>query len=643
MTAVVWALVLVPVLAGAAIAAGVAGRRPPGLGAAAVAAMVATLGLGVAAAVGEPAATWRWGGGLDITARVDGVSRLMVVLVPAVAVAVVAYAASYLADDDGLRRLLGLLVAFVGAMELLVVAADLLTLLVAWELVGACSWALIGHHWAAPEVPGAAAQAFVATRFGDLGLFLAAGAALAARHSLAFASLAGPRSASLDVVAAGVLVAAAAKSAQLPFSPWLFSAMAGPTPVSALLHSATMVAAGGYLVAKLGPALDVTGWFLPAVAVVGLATALAGGVVAAVQTDLKKALAASTSAQYGLVFTAVGAGSPAAAAAHLATHAAFKSLLFLGAGVIIHQAGTGDLTRLRRRGGRVTPVLFAIGALALAAVPPLGGAASKEAVLAAGAGRSAWLGAGVVVAGLLSAFYAGRLHLLAFPADRPDAGEDGGVPAAEVGGMALLAVATVALSGLWLAPGRRLLGRVVGRALAAGGVGDLAVSVTGLVVVAAGLWALRRRRVLATLGLPAGAQAAVGDWLGLPVLGRRLVADPVLALAHGLAAVDDRVIDAGVRAAAAVATAASGFASWWAERSVDDVVWGVGAAALAAARGSRAADDRAVDGAVEGLATGVGSAGHQSRRLQTGLSHQYYLIVAAGIVAVALAAAVGRS
>lgn len=654
----VWALVLVPLLAGAGITARLPGRRPVVLGAAGVVALGATAALGIAGATARWSATWPWGGGLTLTVRIEGVSRLMVVLVPAVAAPVVAYAAAYAATDPGLGRLLGLLVAFVGAMELLVVAGDFLTLLGAWELVGACSWALIGHDWRGDGVASAAGHAFVVTRLGDLGLFLAAGAALAARHSLAFSSLTGPGNGDLDVVAAGVLVAAAAKSAQVPFSPWLFSAMAGPTPVSALLHSATMVAAGAYLVAKLGPALDVTGWFLPAVAALGLATALAGGAVASVQTDLKKALAASTSAQYGLVLVAVGSASTAAAAGHLAAHAAFKSLLFLGAGVVIHRVGSGDLTRPERASSRSLTVLFGIGILALAAVPPLGGAATKEAVLAAAAGRSGWLGAGVLAAGLLSAFYAGRLQVLAFAtaptprsARRETAAGRSGAPErrkepeerVELWAMTALAAATIGLSVLWLGAGRRLLHWVAGASLPSGGAGELTASLAALALAGVAVWALHRRGALASVGLSPATQSRIGDWLGLPALGRRLVADPVLALARILAALDDRVIDAGVRGAAAGAAGASRALTWWGERGVDDLVWAVAGGAVAAARGSRTADDRGVDAAVEGLATGVGSAGRQSRRLQTGLAHQYYLIVAAGVVAAALAAALGRS
>lgn len=635
-----WSLALVPLVGGAVVWALGRRRVTPGL---AIGALVATLGLGVWAAAAQSEAGFAWGGRLGLSLEVAGISRLMAVLVPAIALPVVAYAASSLASDRGLARLLGLLVAFVGAMELLVTAADFLTLLIGWELVAACSWALIGHGWQSADGPPAATQAFVSTRFGDLGLYLAAGAAYAGGGSFSFAALAGGTE--LDVVAAGLVLATAAKSAQLPFAPWLFSAMAGPTPVSALLHSATMVAAGAYALAKLAPAFEPVSWFGPGVAVLGLATALAGGVVAAVQTDLKKALAASTSAQYGLILVAVGAGSTTAAGSHLLTHAAFKSLLFLGAGVAIHTAGSGHLARMRLGAAeRVAALLFGIGALALAAVPPLGAAFSKEAVVAAALHRSAWLGAGVLAAGLVSAFYATRLQLLAFGRPRRShaPGQAGTVSTAELGAMGLLGGATVVLGGLWLPGGRHILERALPGEFAKGGAWEVVASLATVVIGLGAAFLLDRRGSLLSLGLSPSAQARAQDWLGLPALARRGVVDPVLGLAHTLARLDDRVVDAGVRAAAAAATRLARLFSWWAERGVDGVVLGVAGATLAAARTSRRADERGVDATVEGIAAGIGVAGRHSRRLQTGLAHHYYVIAAVGVVVAVAAAALGR-
>jgi NADH-quinone oxidoreductase subunit L len=636
-----WLLALLPAAAGAAVAA-LGRRRPALLAPLALGGLVTTLALAVAVAAARPRLTVPWGGALELSVAVDGLAAVMVVLVPAVALAVVTYALAAERADAAQHRLVGLLVAFVGAMQLLVMAADLLTLLFAWELVGAASWALVAHRWRDPDAPRAAAQAFVTTRAGDLGLYAATGAAFAATGSFAFAALDGAPPATLHVVAAGVLLAAAAKSAQVPFAPWLFSAMAGPTPASALLHSATMVAAGAYTLARLAPLLAPTGWFLPAVGGVGLVTALAGGIVAALQTDVKRVLAGSTSAQYGLMLVAIGAGATAAAGAHLVTHAAFKALLFLAAGAAIHAAGTGDLARLRL--GRALPqtaLLAAVGAAALAAVPPLGAAFSKETIVAAAAAAGPALGAATLVAGLLSALYAGRWQLLTFGAGSPrDAEHRPG--RGELTAMALLAGASIALGALWLPGGHHLVEALTTGRLREAPSWWLALS---LLAVAGGLlvaWVARRRHALLTLGVPARLQRVAAAWFGLPALARVAVVDPVLALARALAAFDDRVVDAGVRVAVAVASAVSRILAWRVDVNVDAVVRGIAAVGLSAGRLSRVVDDRGVDGVVEASAHAVGVAGTRSRALQTGLAHHYYVIVAVGVAVVVVAAAFGR-
>ncbi len=621
------------------------------------------------AAAVQPVIDWSWWGPhIRPQLAIVGIGRVLVVLVPLIALPVVLYAAAR--DQPGTRRLLVLLLAFTGAMELVAMAGDFLTLLIGWELVGACSWGLIGHEWRDAARPRAALQAFITTRLGDLGLYLAAAAAFAATGSVRFDTLSGAPSSALQVIAGGVLLAAAAKSAQLPFSPWLFSAMAGPTAASALLHSATMVAAGAYLVARLAPALEATGWFLPAVAWLGLATALAGGVVASLQSNLKKALAASTSAQYGLMFVATGAGSTAAATVHLVTHAAFKALLFLGAGIVLHAAGTLDLARLRLGSALPTVArLFAVGALALAAVPPLGAAFSKEQVLAAAAGSSfggAWLVVGMIAAGFLSAVYAGRIYLLAFAP-----GESSGVaePAtAERWSLALLAGLSVALGLLWIPAVARLVEGVVLSALPDESVVLFGASVVSIGAAGALCWRLWNDGHLLTFGLPAALRTGVAAWLGLPVLAQRLVVDPVRRFSRALAAFDDRVVDAGSRAAATVSTVISGLMSRWGERGfeeagaavtrlttglafasagpgergIDGAVVAVSRLTTVLAGVSQRADDRGIDSAVERVAREIGWAGHQSRRLQTGLAHHYYVILAAGALIVLAVAAFGR-
>lgn len=581
-------------------------------------------------------AVWNWGPRLELRLAAEGFGAVMAVLVPAIAIPVIAYAAVH-EPREGKGRLIALLVAFVAAMELLVLAADLLTLLIGWELVGACSWALIGHEWRDPATAPAARQAFLVTRFGDLGLYVAAAAAMAGTGSLSFSDLGALHGPALQVVAAGVLVAAMAKSAQVPFSPWLFAAMAGPTPVSALLHSATMVAAGAYLLIRLAPALASASWFLPSTVVVGLLTTFVGALVALAQRDIKLALAGSTASQYGLMFVAVGAGSTVAAGAHLVTHAAFKALLFLGAGIAIRAAGTRDLARLRV--GRALPTAaaaFAIGALALAAVPPLGGAFSKELVVNAAWDYSSWLGIAVLGSGLLTALYASRLHLLAFgPGELRTARPPSRV---ELVSVWMLAAISTGLGALWIPVVRGGIGQLTGVGLDLGPLGGLALGIAAAVLgVAAGALLLRRRALL-TLGLGSSVQAAMAGWLGLPALGGRLVVRPALGLAGALASFDARVVDAGVRAAGAFGAWIARVLASTGEWSIDSIVQRVTTLFDALARRSGIVDDGAIDVTVERAAQGVGWAGETARRLQTGLAHQYFLIVAFGILgAVALA------
>ena len=626
----IWLVPLVPAVAGVALWCG--GRRlsRAGLATGAVAAIVASLG--IAAVVGVQSASFGWGAGLELTLEATGVSRVMALLVPTIAAPVAAYAAFH-EPEHGLGRLVGMLTAFVGAMQLLVLASDLLTLLIGWELVGVLSWALIGFEWRETAKVQAAGQAFVPTRFGDLGLFLAAGAAFAATGSMRFDALGALTGAHRDVVAAGVLVAAVAKSGQLPFSPWLFSAMAGPTPVSALLHSATMIAAGAYALARLQPALSQAPWFGPTVLGIGLATALAGGAVALMQDHGKRVLAASTSAQYGLMFVAVGAGFPGAAGAHLVTQAFFKALLFLTIGVAMTAAGTGDITRMRV--GRALPTIAAaslIGSLALAAVPPLGGAWTKDAIVAAAAEKGVLLAAAVAVAGALSAAYATRLHLLAF--GRGEAVDGPGPTVVETAAVAVLAAGTVALAVLWLPGSAERVEAITGAGVAEESLG---LAAAGFVAVAIGFLAGR-----AVVRRPVVAPAVLVDWLGIPAATKRVVVDPALALARALAAFDGRVVDAGVRAAGWIGVAVGRLLARRDTLTVDAVVEAVGRAAVGLSGQWSRADDRLVDGAAEGVASGVGTAGRLARRAQTGMSHHYLLMIAAGVAVLTLLARAWR-
>ncbi|MHB8960671.1 MAG: NADH-quinone oxidoreductase subunit 5 family protein [Candidatus Limnocylindrales bacterium] len=634
--------VLAPPLAALVLALALArlGGRPRALGPVAVGGLMVVAMLGVAVAAAGPAVRIAWSPSFSLTIAAAGFGRVMVVLVPAIATPVVAYAAS--SGEEDRPRLLSLLAAFVAAMLLLVLAADFVSLLIGWELVGAVSWALIGHGWRDRSNVEAATQAFLTTRLGDLGLYAAAGATFAATGAFAFDGVGAAASPWREIIAGGVLLAAAAKSAQVPFSPWLFAAMAGPTPVSALLHSATLVSAGAYLLIRLAPSLAAVPWFLPAVLVVGLTTTLSGGVVAAVQQHGKRVLAASTSSQYGLMFLAVGAGSTAAASAQLVTHAVFKALLFLVAGIAIHATGTPEIRRWRL--GRALPVpalVAAVGALALAGVPPLGAAWSKEAIVSAAVAAGPVLGGLAFGASFLTAVYAGRFLLLAYgPGDPGRAVQRPG--RVEVAAVGVLAAATVALAVLWLPQARSVVQAVTGGPLPDGAAWEVAAAVAVLAAGGAAVLVLDRRGLLAGGIGSSSRQEAVADWLGLPSLTSRLVVRPTLALSRALARADDRVIDAGVRAAARLGRAVSALAASRIDLSIDGVVTAAATGGVAAARFSRRADDSVVDRSVEGAGRAVGEAGHQSRRLQTGLTHHYYVIGAVGVAAIAVLLAAAR-
>jgi NADH:ubiquinone oxidoreductase subunit 5 (subunit L)/multisubunit Na+/H+ antiporter MnhA subunit len=620
-----WGLPLLPLLAGLGLFLA-APERWATLTAFAVVAIAVTLLLAIAAVAGGWQATLAWSPTLQLQAALPPVAAVMAILVPAVALPIMLYAGMHEAAP-GLARLLALLLAFVGAMELLVIAGDWLTLLIGWELVGACSWALIGHHWREAANPQSGLYAFITTRLGDLGLFIAAMAAFAGTGSLAFADLGALDGVLLQVLTVGVVVSAAAKSGQVPFAPWLFRAMAGPSSVSALLHAATMVAAGAYLLLRLQPQLSVVGWFGPAVLTIGLITALAGGLAAMLQDHAKKLLAASTSAQFGLMFIAVGAGYPLIALAHLVAHAAFKAPLFLAAGSAGERAGTYQLAEMRV--GRALPVLAgltAIAALALAGVPPLGAAWTKEAIVSAAGHIHPLLAVAVMLAGGFSAAYAVRFQLLAFGWSQDAQGAD---TRWQTGAIALLVAMTAVLSLLWLPASERVLDTTLGLSLPAAPRWEWIAS---LLVLALGLYV---GRLLAArpdwLAEKPGA-AGTADWLGLPTAIRVVVIQPVMGLSHRLARYDDHGVDRLPWLAAALVQKLSVRLAGYGEAAADALPRSVATTGLWLADLGGRTGEWLADGLAEGSARLVAVGGVDTRRLQTGLSHHYYALIAVGLV-----------
>ncbi|MCX4555667.1 proton-conducting transporter membrane subunit [Streptomyces phaeochromogenes] len=600
MSALLWALVALPLGAGVLLL--VVGRRAdraaPGV---ALAVAVSALGLAVTAAFRHPSARAPFLDGLPMRLTVDGLSGLLAVTVTAVTLVVLLFSAAEFGSGEARARFFGLMLLFAGSMLVTVTAATLPVLLMGWEVMGATSWALIGYWWRDPERTSAADTAFLTTRTADLGLYLAAGAALASGagpnsySSLSLDGLARADEPWLSFITAGVVVAALGKSAQLPFSFWLSKAMRGPSPVSALLHSATMVVAGAYLLLRTGPLLDASGWGDDVVAWTGAATAILLGLVAIAQADLKQLLAASSCAQIGFMVLAAGAGATTGGTLQLVAHAAAKSLLFLAAGAWLTALGTQQLPALlgAARHHRTVGTAFTVAALSLAGLPPLSLWAAKDVLLAGALERSPWLYAAGLAGAFLSAVYSAKaLWFVWRPAvARPDARR---IPAGAVWPLVLLAFACVALVVPAFPPVRDSVSRV----LAVSGqpaphAWEFVLSAGLALLAAAGAWAWGAR----TLPLAARVKSGFADWLGLERAAHVLLVAPAMRLARAAAAFDDRVLD---RAVEGSASATVRLARW-----TNDVV------------------ERAVDGTVGAVAAGTRALGRWARRPQTGQLHQY--------------------
>ncbi|GAA2396906.1 NADH-quinone oxidoreductase subunit L [Streptomyces coeruleofuscus] len=386
---------------------------------------------------------------IELALHIDGFAALVAVLVGLVASCVQIYSTGYLRDDPRYSSYAALVSLFTSAMFLVVYSGDLIVLLVGWEVMGICSYFLVGHYWETPEARAASLKAFLVTKLGDvpflIGLFALATDAGSFRITRVLGAVA---SGSLDhptLIALLLLAGVAGKSAQFPLHTWLPDAMAGPTPVSALIHAATMVAAGIYFIARLLPVFEASQAAMVVLAVMAAVTMAGSALAALAQDDIKRVLAYSTIGQLGYMSGALAVGDRGAAVFHLLSHGAFKALLFLAAGVIIHAAGTNSLaamSRMRNLRDRVPDAYWTmtVALLALAAIPPFSGFFSKEAVLGVaehvvtGHTEHAPAAAGwiVLVAGLLTAVltaaYAMRLWLLAFRGRGTEAPDHGRQP-----------------------------------------------------------------------------------------------------------------------------------------------------------------------------------------------------------------------
>ena len=601
-----WALIVaivLPALMGAGMAT--AGRRaerfaiPMSLTAAGITAITATLAGITHAQISGGVPRLLTGSGAVL--RVDPLAALVLPVVAWIGLLVLIFAA---ADRTvPAARFHGVMLIFLSAVVVTVTASGLPLLLAAWEIMGATSYALIGFRWQDRARVAGGFTAFTVTRAGDLGMYLAAGAVVAGGGTWSLADLHTIHGPWLHVAAAGLLAAGLGKAAQLPFSFWISRAMEGPSAVSALLHSAAMVAMGGYLLLRVEPLLAATGWAAMTAAWVGAGTAILLGAVALSQRDLKQVLAASTAAQLGFVVLAAGVGSVNGGAAQLVAHAATKALLFLAAGAWLTATGTKQLPGLRGVAARwpAVGVLATVGAASLAGLPPLSLWYAKDVVLAAALKEQPWLyAAGLVGAALAAAYSARMIALLWRRNGDPEASwdeEERGtrrIPFAAVVPMALLAAAAVALALLGTPLLHPLLAPLSGAPVSWP---ELAASAAiAMVVVVLTLWRIPPMR----LGV---------NWFGLEAAALAIIARPTMRLAAALARMDDHLAATVDRSRAALD---------------------------ATAQAARVADDRGTADLTARVGSTVAMLGRLARRPQTGQVHHYYIGVTVMIAAAAV-------
>src|SRR5213080_417656 len=378
----------------------------------------------------HPSTAWEWltAGSFHVGLRilVDPLSVFMMLIVSGVGFLIVDYSIGYMDGDDEERRYFAYMALFVFSMLLLVQAGNLVILLAGWGLVGLSSYLLIGFWHDRPSAVAAAKKAFIMNAIGDATMALAIFILIQHRQTLNFpdAFAVGPGHGWLvNLVALGLLGGAVAKSAQIPLQTWLPDAMEGPTPVSALIHAATMVTAGVYLIARTHPIFEQAPTIALLAAGTGALTLLFAGLVALAQTDIKRVIAYSTMSQIGYMFLGVGLGAYANGMFHLMTHAFFKALLFMAAGLVIHAlSGEQDIRRMRGIGALMpwTRWAFLAGGLALVGLPPFSGFFSKDSIIAA-ALHAHWYGAILWVVALIGTFLTGlytfRLYFIVFPGE----------------------------------------------------------------------------------------------------------------------------------------------------------------------------------------------------------------------------------
>jgi NADH-quinone oxidoreductase subunit L len=357
--------------------------------------------------------------------KIDQLSSLFLLIITGVGFLIHVYSTSYMHDEENMNfaKYFSYLNLFVFSMLLLVMGGNFVIMFIGWEGVGLCSYLLIGYWFRNTDYTDAAKKAFIMNRIGDLGFLLALFWLITKIGSVQYdvifsaASLAKLSATDITGITMLLFVGATGKSAQIPLYTWLPDAMAGPTPVSALIHAATMVTAGIYMIARSNALFSLAHQTQTVITIVGLATALLAASIAIKQNDIKKVLAYSTVSQLGFMFLALGTGNYVAAVFHVLTHAFFKALMFLGSGSVIHAMG-GEQD-IRKMGGlhkhmKITSVTFFIGCLAIAGIPGFSGFFSKDEILAGTFAHSPVLYGIALFAALLTAFYMFRLYIVTF-------------------------------------------------------------------------------------------------------------------------------------------------------------------------------------------------------------------------------------
>jgi len=538
----------------------------------------------------------------------DSLTAVMLIVVTVVSLMVQIYSQGYMDGDPGYHRYFAFMSLFTASMLGVVLASNLLFVYVFWELVGLCSYLLIGFWFHKPAAANAAKKAFIVTRLGDFG-FLAAILALyfntgtfdiAELHSLAVAGVLSGTV--LTWAAIGIFSGAVGKSAQFPLHVWLPDAMEGPTPVSALIHAATMVAAGVFLVARTFPLFAHSIEALTTVAIIGGFTAIFAASMGLVMTDIKRVLAYSTISQLGYMMLGLGTGGVAIGIFHLFNHAFFKALLFLGAGSVNHATGTFDM---RQMGGlrKIMPwtyATFLIAALSIAGIWPLSGFWSKDEVLASSLASQPVLFTLALITVFMTAFYMFRVVFLTFGGEyrggSPEAhGKPHESPNVMVAPMVVLAVLSV-VSGFWNVTGQ--FGAFMGH----GEVHSFAYGFFGIL----------------THPLP---------WLSLILAGLGILLAYAMYSAKRLS--PERIISK----VAPLHTLLS--RKYWFDEVYENIIVGrVLNGGLFA--GLQLFDSRGVDGAVNGVADGAVATGRAIRRAQTGQLQLYGIAIGVGILVISI-------